>query len=415
MRILIYWEQESWGGVDSHLLELLTTWPVASDQFVLCYNQGNQGFERIRSELECIPNVRCVEVVSCSHNALSKRFREQAVIAWTRHILYFLQPLSFLLMTRRLRKIFEREGPFDILLSDNGAYPAAWGCLCALFAARQADIPARVLLVHHAATSPALFMGWFEALIDRWVSRVASMLICVSDATRSTLLNKRRINDEEVCIRVVHNGVSSQSTVETHNVPFFDVRAVIDNDTDLLIGIVGRVQPYKGHEDILFALARMSGAVSKRVRFVIAGGGEKSELDRLGRIAARLGLDGRVHLLGYVPGRSMDLIKQLDLLIVATRSFEGFGLTLVEAMKVGTPLLATSVGAIPEFIDSNVGRLIPPSSPGALAEALTDFVEHHEDWLLRAKVALKKSERSGKSMAEEYHRLFTECIASAKV
>jgi len=41
MRILIYCEQESWGGVDTHLLELLSTWPAPDDEIVLMVNQAH--------------------------------------------------------------------------------------------------------------------------------------------------------------------------------------------------------------------------------------------------------------------------------------------------------------------------------------------------------------------------------------
>jgi|CXWL01.1.fsa_nt_gi glycosyltransferase involved in cell wall biosynthesis len=413
MRIAIYWEQESWGGVDAHLHELLSTWPDSNDEFVLFYNEGNQGFARIQKELAQIPNLRCVSVASCAHNELSRRIRARRGIAWLRHALHVLQPVSFLWMVSRLRRAFEKAGKFDLLLADNGAYPAAWGCLCALFAARQAGIPARVLLVHHAASPPALFMGWFELLIDRYVSRVASKIICVSQATRNTILEKRRINDEEVSLSVIHNGVRVQPaslSAQTYN-----VRQAVCGGEDLLIGIVGRVAPYKGQEDVIFAAARLTREVLQRIRIVVIGSGEKAHIDRLRNLACQVGVGERVHFLGYISGASIDLIEQLDLLVVATRSFEGFGLTLVEAMLVGTPVLATRVGAIPELIDERTGYLVPPASPGAMADAFIHFVAHHAAWKARARAAKENSGAIQPQMAAEYRQTFLECIASAGV
>lgn len=411
MRVVIYWEQESWGGVDAHLQELLSTWPDLGDEFVLLYNEGNQGFTRIQHDLAQIPNLRCVSVASCAHNELSRRIRASRSIAWLRHALHIFQPLSFLWMVFRLRRAFEKAGKFDLLLADNGGYPAAWGCLCALFAARQAGIPARVLLVHHAATPPALFMGWFEGLIDRYVSRVTSKIICVSQATRNTMLEKRRINDEDVPLSVIHNGVRVKGSAS--DAPMYNVRQAVHGSEDLLIGVVGRVEAYKGQEDMIFAAARLTREVLQRIRIVVIGGGDKAQIERLRGLASQLGVAERVHFLGYVPGASIDLIKQLDLLVVATRSFEGFGLTLVEAMLVGTPVLATCVGAIPEFVDERTGYLIPPASPGAMAKAFSDFVQCPAVWTARAKTAKEQSGAMQLQMAAEYRKTFLECIASA--
>lgn len=412
MRILIYWEQESWGGVDSHLLELLSTWPDSHDEFVLVYNEGNQGFQRIRAELTKIQNLRCLSVVSCAHNELSRRVRGWRGLAWMRHLLNFIQPLTFLWMVRRLRKIFAGIGKCDVLLADDGGYPAAWGCLCAVFAGRKAGIPATVLLVHHAATPPALFMGWFEALVDRYISRAATKIICVSQATRNAILERRRINDEEVPLSVIHNGVTRRSV--SGDTQTYNIRQVVSSADDLLIGILGRVEAYKGQEDMIFAAARLDKTVQQRIRIVIVGSGDQRHIARLCALADGLGIGERVHCLGYVSGSPTDLIKQLDLLVVATRSFEGFGLTLVEAMLVGTPVLATCVGAVPEFLNDRTGYLIPPASPMAMAEAFANFVEHPAAWKTRAELAKGYADRSGRSMAVEYRQTLLECVASAR-
>ena len=55
---------------------------------------------------------------------------------------------------------------------------------------------------------------------------------------------------------------------------------------------------------------------------------------------------------------SKKIILSLDLFLSLTISFEGFGLSIAEAMSVGTPILATDVGAVNEFFDNNCGKLI---------------------------------------------------------
>jgi len=409
MRIAIYWEQESWGGVDTHLLELLSNWPDPVDEFVLFYNVGNQGFERVRPYLERLRHVRCIGVLSCSHNELVRRFRTAPGYRFfLRYLIYGLRPLTFLMMARRLKRVFTEAGRFDLLLSDNGGYPGSLGCISALVAATQAGIGARVLLVHHEATRPAPFMGWFERYVDHVVTTQASVVACVSDATRQSLLERRTLDSHLVRFRIIHHGI----VATTEAVERVDLRRLAGAaEDDLLIGIAGRVEAYKGHEDLIFALARLDAGARRRLKLLVIGTGEPEEQARLERLAVQMGVRDRVAFLGYCPGRPADFIAQLDLLVVATRGFEGFGLTILEAMQVGTPVLATRIGAIPEFVDESTGWLVAPGSPQELAEALNDFMRQRQEWQQRTARAQDRAKRLGSLMVREYHRLLAEAVA----
>ncbi|MBK9444595.1 MAG: glycosyltransferase family 4 protein [Betaproteobacteria bacterium] len=168
------------------------------------------------------------------------------------------------------------------------------------------------------------------------------------------MLKHRWIDEAAVRIRVIHNGMSPEEDKAPQAAA--DIRARISAGSEArLIGIVGRIDPYKGHEDLIFALARLAPEQRKHIQLVVLGSpASDDEILRLKRIAHNLGVADYLQFLGYVEGRPADLIAQLDLLVVATRSFEGFGLTLLEAMSVGVPVLATRVGAIPEFVHGRI-------------------------------------------------------------
>lgn len=411
MRLLIYWEQESWGGVDTHLLELLHTWPEQNDEIVLMVNEGNQGFERLKDQFKALPYVRCETFCSYSHNELSRRMRGSKWTRFMTKLLHFIQPLTYFLSVWRLQKAFRRLGPFDLLLADNGGYPAAWGTLSAIEAGVRVGIRARLLLVHHSAKPPAAFMSMFERMIDIRLMRNASAMICVSHATRAEVLRQRWIDEAALRIRVIHNGISLEDSMVSAEADDIRRRIGAGND-DRLVGIVGRVDPYKGHEDLIFALARLAPEQLKNLQLVVLGSAvSDDEIPRLQRIARSLGVEDHVHFLGYIEGRPVDLIAQLELLVVATRSFEGFGLTLIEAMSVNVPVLATRVGAISEFINENNGVLVNPASPVEVADALTDFVDNPRSWQQRAETARNQLGAQRVSMAEEYRQLFLECLA----
>ena len=409
MRILIYLEQESWGGVDTHLLSLLSDWPDRADEITLMTNRGNQGFVRHRDKYASLAHVTTIEIPALSHNLLISKWRRGRLLKFIYPTLHFLQPLTYVMGALRFKKQIRDLGQFDVVLANNGGYPAAWGSISFLEGARLAGIATRLLLVHHAATKPLPFMSWFEQIIDRRLGRLTNALITVSKATKQTLLMNRFIDDEAVNLRVIHNQVAAPDAAE----PSIDLRATLGvTATEVIIGIVGRVEAYKGHADVIAGLAELPEAKRGHFKFAIFGAGEQAEIDRLKILAKSLGVLEQIHFMGFVDGSPASLIAQLDLCVMATRSFEGYGLTLAEAMQVGTPILATDVGAVREFVTAENGRLVPPCDPRAIAMALSDFLDNPDSFRARAKQAKKDTPQDARNMAAAYRQVMTMCLAS---
>lgn len=139
----------------------------------------------------------------------------------------------------------------------------------------------------------------------------------------------------------------------------------------LTILCVGRFAPQKLHRTLLVALARLHRQ-GVAARLDLAGQGTGSK--RLRRWVARLGLSGRVRLLGRrddVPA----LMATSDLLVLPS-GFEGLPLVLLEAMSIGLPIVATDVTGSAEALGPDHPWLVPPrrSRPlaDAMAQALTD-------------------------------------------
>ena len=368
------------------------------------------GYKRIREDLALFPNVQVQSIVSISFNQLTVRVRKVPLFGgFISTCLYFAQPLIYLLNIFYFRAIFRMMGKFDLALCNNGGYPAAWGCLAALIASKSVNIKARVLLVHHAATSPGIFMGWFERLVDRQVERSATAIVCVSNATRCALLQKRYFNEENVRFRVIGNAANYCSTTGTKA----NLRGLLGSFSGFLIGILGRVERYKGQEDLIFALARLPSAIRDQIKVLIIGAGSEGDVSHLKRLAATLNISESVYFAGYIPGNSRSIVVQLDLLVMATRSFEGFGLTVAEAILERVPIIATRVGAIPEFVRPEHGVIIEPCCPGDLALAIESFVMHSGKWRERASLAPQDPKLLGATMADEYLCLFNELISLA--
>lgn len=395
MKIAIWWQQESWGGVDTHLATLLEAWPGADDAFTIFHNGANPGLKRIESVIGN-RGIRTVAVPEW-HSAAAGLARRAAARAFL--------PLRFAVWCGRARRLLEAHGPFDAVLADDGSYPGAWTCLAALHAARRLGIRRRMLLVHHAAATFAFGQRSFEQLVDRGVQRWATDLVAVSRATRASLMNLRFFDTERNPIRVIHNGIRLPAEVRRDAT----LRARWGcGENDFVVGMIGRVERYKGHEDILLAFAEMPAPFRERLRLVAVGGGADEEIERLRRMAQRLGLAERVHFAGYMPEDPVVIAGGFDLLAMVTKDFEGFGLAIAEAMAAGTPVLATTVGGIPEFVTPEVGLLVPPEAPDEIARAIESAMTDPEATAGRAARAQRHIRRfDGAAMALRFHRLLS--------
>jgi len=135
--------------------------------------------------------------------------------------------------------------------------------------------------------------------------------------------------------------------------------------------IVGRLVPRKGIEDAIKALSLLEGA-----ELVIVGGPAAAELDRdpevarLGKVIADCGVVGRVQLTGHLGREALPaMIRSCDVLL-AVPWYEPFGITALEAMACGVPVVASAVGGMLDTVVPGVtGLLAEARDPHSIAAA----------------------------------------------
>ena len=147
----------------------------------------------------------------------------------------------------------------------------------------------------------------------------------------------------------------------------------------VVVGTVAVFRVQKRLQDWLAVAGRVC-AQSDQVRFLLAGDGP--EMGTVRAEVARLGLEGRVLLPGFRPdGRAV--IGALDVFLM-TSEFEGLPIALLEAMALGKPVVATSVGGVPEVVmDGKEGFLLPVGGVESIASRVLQFVG---DAALRARM-----------------------------
>jgi len=126
---------------------------------------------------------------------------------------------------------------------------------------------------------------------------------------------------------------------------------------------MGRISHEKGADVLLDALSRLDD-LALQVTFI----GDGSIRPALERKARELSLNGRVTWQGQVRQASR-LLPAFDLLVISSRT-EGTPMTLFEAIHAGVPVVATSVGGVPDVVSAAEAMLVPPENPVALADAI---------------------------------------------
>jgi alpha-1,3-rhamnosyl/mannosyltransferase len=133
---------------------------------------------------------------------------------------------------------------------------------------------------------------------------------------------------------------------------------------------------HKNHDMLLRAFA-MVAAQEHDTMLVLTGGEGPAEQLVVEQIA-RMGLRGRVRRTGLIPRRDVLAIVRGAVAMTFPSRYEGVGLPVLEAMSVGTPVLAAAVAALPEVV-GDAGRLIPPDDAAAWAAEMIRMLEDGDE------------------------------------
>lgn len=139
-----------------------------------------------------------------------------------------------------------------------------------------------------------------------------------------------------------------------------------------VVGLVGRLVPWKGAHRLVAAIASLRDRGIEARGLIVGGTGHDPDLAYEARVAEAIrdqSLEGQVTITGWVDD-PRPYIQAMDVLVNAS-DVEPFGLTLLEAMAVGTPVVAFAAGGPAEIIEDGVsGILVPSPDADALASAL---------------------------------------------
>ena len=280
-----------------------------------------------------------------------------------------LNTFSWIKTINRLIRLIKSE-KIDLIHS-NGSRVTIYGGI----AARLIKIP----LIWHLRIADS------DGLLDRFLAGLSTQIIAISDA-----VNRRFgwMKDRKDKIRTIYNGIDLEKFNPSLNGE--DIRNEFKVGLQApLVGTVGRLDWYKGHQYFLKAARKVIDVIPE-CHFLIVGDGEKRK--ELEELTKELNLNKSVIFTGNredIP----QILASLDLFILSSVS-EGFGRSAAEAMACAKPVVATKVGGLPEVVEDNItGDLILPKNPNTLAEAIIVLLQDKEKAQRMGQAGRKRTEK----------------------
>jgi glycosyltransferase involved in cell wall biosynthesis len=364
--IAIVWEQKEWGGVDSYLNYLINSKFFKEISITIFTNKNNKGLKRfIKNNIN--KKIKIIEYFSFLSISSKNNF--------VRKILYFLAPLFFVITFFQFKKIFYKK-KFDVLIGQCGGFGSIRGELAALLAANKKYFILKTLVIHHASTFPPICFGNLVYLINFLLARTLSSVIFISEATKNTVFYKSNLLDRD----------NMQALIIQNGVPVFESNKFYTKSKKILdVAVISRIEEYKGHLDLVSAYDKLQKKYKDKLKFHFIGSGDDLILNNLKSFIESINASNNFIFHNYLDLNIEQILSDKDLILSLTRSFEGCGLTILEALSYGVPVMITNVGAISEYYNSNFCKIINSSSINDITKELMDFVDNNENWIIKAK------------------------------
>jgi len=243
-------------------------------------------------------------------------------------------------------------------------------------------VPIVISTLHYAFS----YNGKFGIFLERFTSRLADRIIVVSNAVKKFCINEIGISEDR--LQLIYNGIDIDIIKNSLSYsPTLKEQMSLNNH--FIIGCIGRFEEVKGHRYLLQAVAETMKNYSRIKVLLVGSGSLKSNLKKmaneLGISEATIFLDKRRDI--------VQILDSIDLYVMPSLQ-EGLSITLLEALAMGKPVIATAVGGNPEVIvDGESGLLIPAKDYRALSGAIISLLNNRQ----KAKqLGLKAMERVSK-------------------
>lgn len=284
--------------------------------------------------------------------------------------------------------LFFRKSQFDRLMVVNGGYPGSLLCKAAAIGWKLSGKKNKCLFnIHSSASTPKKLIAPIENLIDYLLIKSTKSFICVSKNSVDCLKRRNHFSTA-YNISFFYNGISDPITI-TKDLTKLQVTKKTQSPYILMLATLDK---YKGHEFLLKSFQILLKSIPN-AQLKIFGHGSDAQRREIQEKILNLELTKNVFLGDFVPDPESYIINA-SVMVVPSQEYEAFGLTIIEAMALRTPIVATNVGGIPEVLgDSGAGFVCDKNDTKQFANYIFQ--------ILKDPILAKKLGENGRKTFEE--------------
>ena len=397
MKICIFTENHYKGGLDTFIINLVGSWPFSDDDITLFCNEDHPGLIDIKKNLNKKINIKKYSFFFINgkykgfKGGVFERFRFLRGIIVVLHNLAEY-PFLFIWYLLILYKDFKKSD-YEQMLVVNGGYPASLICRVAVIAWRLSGKESKAVMSFHSMPSNSpIYKVIQEMFVDYLVIKFSKKIVAVSSVILE-ILKERRLFSKTTKTMFIHNGIKDPEYTEDNENK--------NNNEDYCL-MLATFHEYKGHGYAIDSFEKVHYKFPN-IKLLMFGYGKKSEKEKIKKQISESSCKASIYLGDFIQN-PVNLIKNAAVIIVPSQSQESFNYTIIEAMALGTPVVATDIGGIPEVIgNQEFGILCPKDDISEFSMSIIN--------ILSDKQLAKKLSENGR---KRFENTFTSEVMSQK-
>ena len=375
-KLAIIWDNLDYGGVESYLIAFINNSKIKNYKVTIITNSTNKTIQNLKKKI--INKNFNIIIYKPINIFFSKNY-------FLKIIFLIFKPLFFLASLFQLYFLLKKR-KFDIFISQCGGFGDLRNDFSSMIIAKLLKFPVRTAVIHHCYTKPITW-SYTINIINYLISKMCSSLIFVSKATYNNIKkNTLLFKNKKIFCEIINNGI----TLKKLN----NKKIIFKEKNTIYALILSRIERSKGHLEIVKALNYLSVNERKKIKVYFVGKGKPEFISKIKNEIKIYKLKNNFVFTGFISKDSREIISNFDILLSPTRDFEGFGLSVAEALSAGVPVIATKVGGILDYLNKNNSILIEPKKPKMLARSLKLFMNNKQKYKKLAsngKKLIKKS------------------------
>ena len=337
MKIIIFQENETQGGLDTFCKNLIEHWP-SGDSFVIVCNSFHEGIPTLKKK----KNAQVYEHNILINWQLMRRMTHSPKIL-NRIIAKFLRLGLIMYQRIKIRKLFLKINA-DELIVVNGSFPGGETCRQANIVWNKVYKKKSLHTLHGFAVQPNFLNSYIEHHLTNQLIDSNVEFISVSNYVKDSIVKYPGFRSR---VSTIYNGTSNEGS----STDVLNLRKIIGLGAESKILIMlGSYHVNKGHEFLFKVMEK----VHKKYNdcHLVTFGGHEAGLEKIKILANKSSSSDKIHILAYI-NDARNIIKQANILVAPTQTEEAFGLSVIESMANSIPVVCTNVGGMKEIFGDN--------------------------------------------------------------